>query len=125
MPNVDDQRVQMHENETSFKSPDLADSIKEIDQRVMGSNIWSTITYSSNLISQIDYYSDAAKTKLIINRTFSRTLGSDGIQYITGMVTTNYNDDGSTDSVITTVLSRSSDKITGCASAFSTTESTC
>lgn len=124
-PEIDDIRVQTSEGETSLKADDLADSLKEIDQRMMGNNIWSTITYSSGLISQIDYYSDAGKTVLILRRTFTRTLGSDGINYITGMVTTAYNDGGSTDSVITTVLSRTSDKITGCASSFSTTEPVC
>jgi len=126
MPNLDDNRIQVSEQLTSMASDDLADSLKEIDARVMDSNSWNTITYDGDgLISKIEYFSDSAKTKKTIKRDFTRTTGTDGLKYITSISTTIYNDDGSTDSTITTTLTRTSDKITSCSSVFSTTEPAC
>ena len=56
MPNLDDNRIQVSEQLTSMASDDLADSLKEIDARVMDSNSWNTITYDGDgLISKIEY----------------------------------------------------------------------
>jgi len=126
MAQIDDIRIQTTEQVTSMTSPDLLGTIQEIDQREMGSNIWSTISYSSGLVSEINFYSDVAKTKRIIKRVFNRTIGSDFINYLTSMITTFYNTDTTIDSVITTTLSRDvNDRVTGCASSFSTTEPLC
>ena len=126
MPQIDDIRIQTSEQSTSMVSSDLSETLKEIDQREMGADIWSTISYSSGLVSEINFYSDAAKTKRIIKRVFNRTVGSDFISYLSSMITTYYNIDNSVDSVITTTLTRdANDKITGCASSFSTTEPPC
>jgi hypothetical protein len=126
MSNIDDTRIQTSEFETSMTSPDLEKTLKEIDQRVMGDNIWSTITYDvDTLISEVRYYSDSSKTIMILKKVISRTLGTDGIKYISSIVTTSYNLDGSPDSVITTTLNRTNDIITTCESAFSTVETGC
>ena len=126
MPQIDDIRIQTSEQSTSMVSSDLSETLKEIDQREMGADIWSTISYSSGLVSEINFYSDASKTKRIIKRVFNRTVGSDFISYLSSMITTYYNIDNSVDSVITTTLTRdANDKITGCASSFSTTETPC
>jgi FMN-dependent NADH-azoreductase len=125
MPQINDDRIQTSESQLSTISPDLLNTLKEIDERVMAANIWSTITYTLGLISRIDYYSDAAKTVQIMRRDFTRTVGSDQVNYITSILTTSYNSDGSTDSTITTALTRTGDKVTSCASVFATTESPC
>jgi hypothetical protein len=126
MAQINDIRVETTESQISTISPELLGTLQELDSRVMGSNIWSTITYTSGLISSITYYSDVAKTKMTMRRVISRTLGSDLVNYVTGIVTTVYNDEGTVDSVITTVFNRdSSDRIIGCASAFTTTETPC
>jgi hypothetical protein len=126
MSQVDDIRVRASEEELSTTSPDLLGSLKEIDERTMGANVWTTIIFDvDDLISEIQYFSDAAKTQMTMKRVFSRTQGADAIDYITGMVTTVYNDNASVDSVITTTLSRTDDIIDSCSSSFSTTESIC
>jgi hypothetical protein len=126
MGQIDDIRIQTTEELTSFESSDLSDTLKELDARIEGSNVWTTITYTLGLISKIEYFSDAAKTIKTLQREFTRTTGSDSIKYITTVVSTFYNDGGSVDSTITNVLTRSAaNKITSCASVFSTTESPC
>lgn len=126
MAQIDDIRVQTTEELTSLKSDDLSDTLKEIDARMEGSNVWTTITYTLGLISKIEYFSDAAKTIKTLKREFTRTVGSDNVDYITSVVTTFYNDGGSTDSTITNTISRSiEDKIESCSSVFSTTEAPC
>jgi hypothetical protein len=125
MSNVDDVRIEMSEHETSFKADDLAEAMQEIDTRFMDANNWSTITYSTGLISKIEFFSDALKTNKTMKREFTRTVGSDGINYITGIVTTTYNEGGTVDSVITTTISRTDNKIDGCSSVFSTSEILC
>ena len=126
MSNVDDIRVRTTEEETSTISPDLLGSMKELDSRVMGADVWTTILFDAdNLISEIQYFSDIAKTQMAMKRVFNRTTGSDTIEYISSLVTTIYNEDASVDSVITTTLNRTDDVIDGCSSSFSTTEELC
>lgn len=122
MGQVDDIRVEMTEFETSMKSDDLADTMKEIDARLMDSNVWTVPTYTAGLLTKIEYYSDAAKTIKTMQKVFTRVLGSDGISYISSITTTVYNDNGTTDSTITTTINRTSDIIVGCDSVFSTSE---
>jgi hypothetical protein len=125
MSQINDIRVETTESQTSLKSSDLSETLKELDSRILDAHTWSTITYTTNLISKIEYFSDAAKSVKTIQREFSRTVGLNGINYISGIVTTTYNDDGSTDSTITTTITRTSDKIVGCASVFYTAETPC
>jgi hypothetical protein len=125
MSQINDIRVETTESQTSLKSSDLSETMKELDSRILDAHTWSTITYTTNLISKIEYFSDAAKSVKTIQREFSRTVGLNGINYISGIVTTTYNDDGSTDSTITTTITRTSDKIVGCASVFYTAETPC
>lgn len=127
MGNTDTSRIQTYEQENTFISPDLSGLIKEIDARIDGANCFPVITRTSNLISKIEYYSDAGLTNKRIQRTFTRTVGTDQISYITGILTIFYNEDTTEDSRITSVLTRDPTNlwITSCTNVFSTTEPVC
>jgi len=126
MGQTDATRVQTNEENNTTISADLASALNEIDSRITSKDIYPVITRTSNLISKIEFYSDAAHTKKLYQREFSRTAGSDSVLYITGILTTFYNDDGSVDSTITTAITRTgSDLISSCNNVFSTTEPQC
>jgi hypothetical protein len=125
MGQIDDMRVQTNEQKNTLTSADLSSTLDEIDSRITSKNVYPLITRVGGYISEINYYSDLAHTKLTHKRVFTRTIGVDLVPYIIGIVTTFYNADGSTDSVITTVLNRTSDIITGCTNSYSTTEPLC
>lgn len=116
-------RIEVRENRTTFIEPRLSGLIKELDGRLNCANVFETITYTSGLISKIEVYSDIGRTKKVMERDITRTTGSDGVDYITGMVTKFYNSDATEDSRVTTTITRDSeDKITDCDNVFSTTE---
>jgi hypothetical protein len=127
MGNTDTSRIQTYEQENTFISPDLSGLIREIDGRVTGAGCYCAITRTSGLISKIEYYADAGLTQKRIERTFSRTTGSDNVSYITGIITIFYNDTGTEDSRVSTVITRdpTTNYITSCANTFSTTEPAC
>ena len=126
MGQTDAIRIETNENENTLISHDLASGLTELDSRVTGKDLYPVLTRTSGFITKIEYYSDLAHTNKVFQRTFTRTAGSDLIEYITGMITTFYNSDGSTDSTIATVLTRNaSDQVTSCSNAFATTEPQC
>jgi hypothetical protein len=125
MGQIDTNRIENLEEETTLINFRLNDAIKELDARITGADCYIDITRSSDIITQIDYYSDIARTQLRMRRTFSRTTGADNVDYITGIITTFYNSDGSTDSTVTSTILRTDDKITGCDNVFNTSESIC
>ncbi len=116
-------RIEVRENRTTFIEPRLSGLLKELDARLNCANVYETITRTSGLISKIEIFSDIARTKLVVERDITRTTGSDGVDYITGMVTKFYNADTTEDSRVTTTITRDSeDRITQCDNVFSTTE---
>lgn len=126
MGQVDTRRIYNPEEKYTFVGYSLDRVIKEIDSRLTASDCWATITRVDDLISKIEYFSDAAKTQKKIERTFTRTTGSDTVDYITGIITIFYNDDGSEDSRVTTVITRDAeDLIVSCENVFSTSEVSC
>lgn len=126
MGQINDDRIGTTEENSSFTEANLASLIREIDTRTLGANNFVTINRTSGLISSIYFYDDAARTKLRMTSIISRTTGLDNVEYITGIVITVYNDNGSIDSTITKALSRDIDnKITSCNSIFATTEVPC
>ncbi len=126
MGQIDTERIRTAEEETTFTDSTMAGLVKEIDGRVNAANCFPVITRTSGLISRIDYYSDIAHTQLRIRRDFTRTVGTDQVAYVTGIVTTFYNSDGSVDSTVTTAIARdASNYVTECDNVFSTGESIC
>jgi hypothetical protein len=126
MGQTDATRIQTNEENNTTIAADLASTLNELDSRITSKDVYPVITRTLNLISKIEYYSDAAHTKKLYQREFSRTEGSDLVSYITGILTTFYNDDGSTDSVITTTITRNgNDLISSCNNVFSTSEPQC
>jgi len=126
MGQIRDGRIRISEEDSSFTEANLASLIREIDARTLGADSFVDIHRTSGLISSIDFYRDIARLHLRMTTQFSRTTGLDNVEYITGIVMTIYNDDGSIDSTITRAITRDIDnKITSCDSVFSTTEAPC
>lgn len=120
-PNAD--RIEIRENRYTFTQRRLSGLIKELDGRLNCANVYETITRTSDLISKIEIFEDVGRTKKLLERNISRTVGSDSVSYISQMVTIFYNSNGSEDSRVTSVLTRNSeDKIISCDNVFSTTE---
>lgn len=125
MGQTDATRVQTNEENNSTVSSDLASTLTELDSRITSKDVYPVISRSGGLISKIEYFSDLAHTHKLYQREFTRTAGSDLVLYISGIITTFYNDDGSVDSTITTTINRTSDKISSCENIFSTLEPQC
>lgn len=121
----DASRVQVQEGAYTFTETRLAFILKEIDARLNCAETYDTITYTSGLISKIEIFSNSARTIKVVERTYTRTTGTDGVGYITGMLTKFFNSDTSEDSRVTTTITRDSEnKITSCDHVFSTSEET-
>lgn len=120
---VNTHRIEVRETRTTFTEKRLSGVLDQIDARLNCANVWETITRTGGLISKIEVFSNAAKTIKVMERDITRTTGSDGVDYITGMVTKFFNSDTTEDSRVTTTITRDADdNITECANVFTTTE---
>lgn len=124
MGQANSKRIGVREGGTSFVSPDLGTLIKELDGRLVGADLFMTITRSSGLISKVEYFAEAARTTLLIERTISRTAGTGGVLYVTGVLTKFFNLNATEDSRVTDAFPRTSDKIVTNEGPLATTEST-
>ena len=116
-------RIEIQEGPLTFTERRLSGIIREIDSRLNCSEVYETISYTSDLISKIEIFSNFARTIKVAERTFSRVTGSDGVEYISGMVTIYFNSDTTEDSRVTTTITRDGDdRITSCDNVFSTSE---
>jgi len=127
MAQTDVDRIDPLEEHTTFTAATLDGVLEEIDSRTTGANCYPVVARSAGLITQISYYSDLAHTLLKLQRTFSRTAGTDGVLYITGIISIFYNSNGTEDSRVTTTIARdpTDNWITACSNVFSTGESIC
>lgn len=123
---VDSSRVYVQEGAYTARADRLDGVLLELFAHTTGQDVFTTITRTGGLISQIEYFTDAGRTTLDHKCTYTRTTGSDGVDYITGMVAIFYQSDGVTeDSRVTVTVTRNSeDQITSCDSVFSTSEDT-
>lgn len=122
---IDTQRVWHQEQDHTWTKDRLDELLGEIDRRLNSSNCFPIVFRDANdLINKIEYYSEASHTNKIAERTFTRSTGTDNVEYITGIVTIFYNDDSSEDSRITTTITRdpTDNWITSCDNVFSTSE---
>lgn len=124
MGQANSKRIGVREGGTTFVSPDLGTLIKELDGRLVGADLYMTITRSSGLISKVEYFAEAARTTLLIERTISRTAGTGGVMYVTGVLTKFFNLNTVEDSRVTDAFPRTSDKIVTNEGPLATTEST-
>lgn len=119
MGQTDSTRIYVQEGAYTFPSVILAYVLQDVDRFVNSPNTWVTITRTSNYISKVEYFSDAAKTLKIFEHQYGRT--SNRITSITAIY---YNVNGSEDSRVTHTLTRNgSQQITDSANPFSTSES--
>ncbi len=128
MGSKDISRLQVQEGAYTFTNIRMHFVLKEIDMRTSGANSWVTITRTSGLISKIEIFSDAARTKKVCEQQILRSTGVGGIEFITTITNIYYNDNGSEDSRVTETISRPNlgidDVIETCDSPFTTSEST-
>lgn len=122
--NTDSARVQIQEGAYTFSKAALHTLLLEFDRILTEANAWMVITRTDDLITKTEFYSDAAKTKKIFQREYSRVEGQDGLFRVSAITTTFYNDDSSQDSQINHTLTRDGDDIfmNESASPFSTSE---
>jgi len=113
-------RIWDREGAHSFTSDDLQGIVREIDMRLNGANVYTDLTRTSGLITNISYYAEALRTTLIMQRN---------ITYAGGLIiiieSIYYNADNSEDCRITETVVRNIDgNVTECDSVFTTTEDT-
>lgn len=124
---TDASRIEVQEGAYPFRGRRLDQILLELASLTTCANTFINITRTDDLISLIEFFTDAGRTTLDKKIEFTRTTGNDGIDYITGMVATYYEFDGVTvDSQVTVTITRdgSTDLITQSDNVFSTSEST-
>lgn len=134
MGQTDASRIEVQEGAYTFTRTHLDDLLRELDARITAADCWLTITRpvspdpNAGLITKTEYFADAARTKLVMERQFDRSPGLGGVRYISQITTIFYNENGTEDSRVTATISRpglgTNDDLTTCDSPFSTTEST-
>jgi hypothetical protein len=117
-------RIEIREGAYSFNASDLASMLIELDQRLNGSNVYLSLTRDGdNLISNVTYYSDIARTLKIMERQISRVTTTGGVKRVSGIVNIFYQEDGVTeDSRVTNAITRGSDLINSDNGPFTTAE---
>ncbi len=127
MGNKDASRVEVQEGAYTFKEKALDKLLLEIDGRLNGNEVYIDITRSSDLISKVEYFSDLARTKKLIERNFTRVAGVAGILFVDTITTIFFNDDATEDSRVTTTSTRDTEannsRLLDCDNPFSTSES--
>lgn len=117
-------RIEIREGAYSFSASDLASMLIELDQRLNGSNVYMSLTRDGdNLISNVTYYSDVARTLKIMERQITRVVTTGGVKRVSGIVNIFYQEDGVTeDSRVTNTLTRGPDFINSDNGPFTTAE---
>lgn len=124
---TDASRIEIQEGAYPSRADRLDGALLELYSATTCANKFTTITRDSdNLIEKIEYFTNAGRATLDHEVTYTRATGSDGVDYITGMVAIFYEWDGTTEDsrVTTTIVRDTNDLITSCDSVFSTSEST-
>jgi hypothetical protein len=124
MGQTNSSRVEIRDGAYSFNASDLASMLIELDQRLNGSNVYLSLTRDGdNLISNVTYYSDIARTLKIMERQITRVTTTGGVKRVSGIVNIFYQEDGVTeDSRVTNAFVRGSDIITSDDGPFTTSE---
>ena len=122
---TDASRIEIQEGAYPLRARRLDGALTEIMAGLTCSNSFTTITRTLELISKIEYFTDAGRTTLDHEVIYTRGAGSDGVEYITGIVAIYYEWDGTTEDsrVTVTIIRDGSDLITSCDAVFSTSES--
>lgn len=120
MGQTDATRIYVQEGAYSFPSTVLAYVLQDLDRFINSTNTWVTITRTSNLISKVEYFSDAAKTKKVFEHQYGRISNR-----ITSVLAIYYNANGSEDSRVTHTFTRDgSNRIDTSSNPYSTSEDT-
>ena len=125
-------RIALKEGRHTWVSSNLEFFFEELDMRLNHADCFAVYTYTSGgindgLMEKAEYFKDAAHSPSLLaaDQTVTRATGSDGIQYISGIVSIYYNSGLTEDSRVTTTVTRDgNDRMIECANVFSTSEST-
>jgi len=88
-PNAD--TVQFNKTGSSFVTRNLRDVVVELEYRLSGVNVWSTISRIDGLITKIEYFSNVEKTSKILDIEFSRITGLNGLRLVSSITKKIYN----------------------------------
>jgi len=103
MPNPNAVRIQVQEGAYTYVECNVAQVLQEIDFRSQWANLFYKIMRDANgHISETQYFSDEAKTKLKFKREYFRN----GDDLVSGTVTTFYNLDDTVDSEVSGFFDR-------------------
>lgn len=119
-------RTQIQEGRYVFTKKDLAHVLLELQTLVTGADCYIDVDTrdSNDHPTMFTYYSDAARTDKIAEKTLTWTEGPDGFWRITDVLWKFFNDDATEDSRVTTTISRDGDDlIEDCDGVFSSGES--
>lgn len=122
-------RISVQEGAYSFLSRRLSGILLELDMRLTGRGMFLKFIRSEGLIARTEFYRDVERTNLALSRDYMRVSGATGVDLISGVVTTFFEEDGLTvDSVVSGFLERDltvsgQDFIICCSGFFDTDES--
>jgi hypothetical protein len=120
MGRPDLKRLEAAEGAYTFISNNLAKLLLEVDARMNGREVYTTIDRTSGLIDKIEYFGEVARINKMMELQITYTAGD-----FTTYTWIFYNLDGSEDSrVVETATRDINGDITGCDSVFTTTEDT-
>lgn len=128
MPQGDVSRNYVQEGAYPLRNERLDLFLKEMTNAMFGIGFVKFIR-SDGLISRVEHYADEAKTQLRMTQDVERVSGATGIDLVSSVVTTIYEEDGITvDSIVSGFLDRDltvsgNDFIVCCSGYFDTTES--
>ncbi len=122
---VDASRIYVQEGAYTARRDRLDFVLLELFSAVTGQDVFPTITRTAGLITKIEYFTDATRTKLDHECDLTYIVGGDGVSRVSTMVTIYLNFDLTEDSRVTVTITRDGDDlITQCNSVFSTSEDT-
>ena len=125
---MDASRIFVQEGAYPFRKDRLDYVLQEISAGLYKANTFPSIIRNgtTNLIERTKHWTDITRTVLNHECIYTRTIGVDGVSYVTGMTAIFYEADGTTeDSRVTVTMVRDgSDRITSCDAVFSTSEDT-
>lgn len=122
---TDASRVFVQEGAYTARRKTLDFVLLELFAHTTGQDVFPTITRTAGLITKIEFFTSAARTKLDHECNLTYVVGGDAVSRVATMTTIYFNFDLSEDSRVTVSITRNGDDlITQCDSVFSTGEDT-
>ena len=113
MGQVNAKRIDSLEENSTFRERILSKLLIELDQWRTGRGMFCDLTLDEGCLLNIKYYSDPEKTELVYETDFSYQIGPDTVEYVSGQLSTFYNEDGSLDSKVSGYATREAESVSG------------